>query len=162
MPLNIDIQQIFLHLFNFIILGGGLYLLLYKPVKNFMEDRTNHYEQMDAQAKECLKQAQLEKEEYDQKLKDVQEEMNVVRQESLKETEAMISDQVRSAKEEAEQIVKVAKINAEREKKKAVEEAKEEITQLALEATKKIMNQEEDDYHLFVEAANTGDKNETK
>lgn len=33
-PLNIDWQQILLHLFNFAILVGGLYLLLYNPVKN--------------------------------------------------------------------------------------------------------------------------------
>ena len=32
-PLNVDWQQILLHLFNFIILFGGLWLLLYKPVK---------------------------------------------------------------------------------------------------------------------------------
>ena len=38
-PLNIDWQQILLHLFNFAILAGGLYLLLYKPVKRFMEQR---------------------------------------------------------------------------------------------------------------------------
>lgn len=38
-PLNIDWQQILLHLFNFLILAGGLYLLLYKPVKAFMEKR---------------------------------------------------------------------------------------------------------------------------
>ena len=31
-PLNIDWQQILLHLLNFVILAGGLYLLLYKPV----------------------------------------------------------------------------------------------------------------------------------
>ena len=36
MPLNIDWQQILLHLLNFVILAGGLYFLLYKPVKNFM------------------------------------------------------------------------------------------------------------------------------
>lgn len=29
-PLNIDWQQILLHLFNFAILAGGLYLLLYR------------------------------------------------------------------------------------------------------------------------------------
>ena len=30
-PLNIDWQQILLHLFNFTILFGALYILLYKP-----------------------------------------------------------------------------------------------------------------------------------
>ena len=37
-PLNIDWQQILLHLLNFVILAGGLYLLLYQPVKAFMEN----------------------------------------------------------------------------------------------------------------------------
>ena len=35
-PLNIDWQQILLHFFNFSILVGGLYLLLFKPVKSFI------------------------------------------------------------------------------------------------------------------------------
>ena len=39
-PLNIDWQQILLHLFNFVLLAGGLYFLLYAPVRNFMERRT--------------------------------------------------------------------------------------------------------------------------
>ena len=42
-PLNVDWQQILLHLFNFIILFGGLWLLLYKPVKNFMAKREAYY-----------------------------------------------------------------------------------------------------------------------
>jgi len=32
MPLNINFQQILLHMFNFVILAFGLYMLLYKPV----------------------------------------------------------------------------------------------------------------------------------
>ena len=41
-PLNIDWQQILLHVLNFVILFGGLYFLLYKPVKNFMAKREAH------------------------------------------------------------------------------------------------------------------------
>ena len=44
-PLNIDWQQILLHLLNFVILAGGLYLLLYKPVKTFMEKRQLYYQE---------------------------------------------------------------------------------------------------------------------
>ena len=51
-PLNIDWQQILLHFFNFSILVGGLYLLLFKPVKNFMEKRTKHYADMESAAQE--------------------------------------------------------------------------------------------------------------
>ena len=39
MPLNIDWQQILLHLLNFVILFAGRWLLLYKPVKKFMNGR---------------------------------------------------------------------------------------------------------------------------
>ena len=51
-PLNIDWQQILLHLFNFSILVGGLYLLLFKPVKNFMDKRARHYADMESAAVE--------------------------------------------------------------------------------------------------------------
>ena len=51
-PLNIDWQQILLHLFNFSILVGGLYLLLFKPVKNFMDKRAKHYQDMESAAVE--------------------------------------------------------------------------------------------------------------
>ena len=39
LPLNIDIQQILLHLLNFTILFAGLYFILYKPVRKFMDAR---------------------------------------------------------------------------------------------------------------------------
>ena len=67
-PLNIDWQQILLHLFNFSILVGGLYLLLFKPVKRFMEKREKHYADMEAAAvarekdTEALKDAMAQRE----------------------------------------------------------------------------------------------------
>ena len=39
LPLNIDWQQILLHALNLVILVGGLYALLFKPVKKFMDQR---------------------------------------------------------------------------------------------------------------------------
>ena len=59
-PLNIDWQQILLHLLNFVILAGGLYLLLYKPVKTFMEKRQQYYQEQDAKAAKLLSDAQKE------------------------------------------------------------------------------------------------------
>ena len=42
MPLNIDWQQILLHALNFVILVGGLYFLLFNPVKKFMAKREEY------------------------------------------------------------------------------------------------------------------------
>ena len=56
-PLNIDWQQILLHLFNFTILAGGLYLLLYRPVKNFIKKREEHYQSLDQAAQKDREEA---------------------------------------------------------------------------------------------------------
>ena len=62
MPLNIDLQQIFLHLFNFTLLFGILYFLLYSPVKNFMAKREGYYADMEKEANANLESAIKEKE----------------------------------------------------------------------------------------------------
>ena len=64
LPLNIDWQQILLHAFNFILLGGGLGFLLYKPVKKFMNGREEYYKNMDAEAEKKLADAKENPEEY--------------------------------------------------------------------------------------------------
>lgn len=67
-PLNIDWQQILLHIFNLLILVGGLYLLLYKPVKDFMEKRRSYYAGMDAAAKAEKAAVEEEKQQYAKRL----------------------------------------------------------------------------------------------
>ncbi len=72
-PLNIDWQQILLHLFNFTILFGALYILLYKPVRDFMAKRTAYYADMDARAEDALKSAEESRESYDEKVRNFDE-----------------------------------------------------------------------------------------
>ena len=66
--LGIDIQQILLHLLNFVILFTGLYVLLYGPVKKFMDKRTEEYKKMDEDAEEKLANATNLEAEYKEKL----------------------------------------------------------------------------------------------
>ena len=58
MPLNIDWQQILLHWMNLAILTGGLYFLLFEPVKQFMRKRADHYQELDKLAEDKLAQAE--------------------------------------------------------------------------------------------------------
>ena len=74
-PLNIDWQQIILHLLNFAILAGGLYFLLYHPVRKFMDQREEHYRQMENEAQQRLDQAKATQEEYRQQLKQAGDEI---------------------------------------------------------------------------------------
>lgn len=88
-PLNIDWQQILLHLLNFAILAFGLYLLLYKPVKNFMEKRIDYYKKMDEEAREKLTSAASLETERKTQLSEVDAEINRKKVVAAKETEEL-------------------------------------------------------------------------
>ena len=81
-PLNIDWQQILLHVLNFVILFGGLYFLLYKPVKNFMAKREAHYAEMAQKAQSELDSAEKIKADYQEQLKSVEGEISAKRTEA--------------------------------------------------------------------------------
>lgn len=74
-PLNIDWQQILLHLLNFSVLTLGLYLLLYKPVRDFMEERVEHYRKQGNEAQEKLNQAEDLKISYRKRLDSIETEI---------------------------------------------------------------------------------------
>ena len=75
MPLNIDWQQILLHLLNFAILAFGLYLLLYHPIKKFMKKREESYREREDKANQTLESAREKSEEYARKLADADREI---------------------------------------------------------------------------------------
>lgn len=90
-PLNIDWQQILLHVLNFVILFGGLYFLLYKPVKNFMAKREAHYAEMAQKAQSELDSAEKIKADYQEQLKSVEGEISAKRTEARKSSTAAYS-----------------------------------------------------------------------
>ena len=105
MPLNIDWQQILLHLFNFSILAGGLYLLLYRPVKNFMKKREAYYQSMDQQARQDRERASQLQKEYHARLDAVGDEIAQRRAAAQKELEQFRAQQIDAAQREAGEIV---------------------------------------------------------
>lgn len=144
-PLNIDLQQIILHLFNFFILFGGLYFLLYKPVKQFMEKRTAYYEEMDAQAKAALENAKNLESSWNEKLEAVEEEISDRRRQAVKEAQQIGQEQKAQTELECEAMLTAAKAQAVREKEKIINEAKEEVADIAMQAVKKLLPSEDTD-----------------
>ena len=159
MPLNINFQQIFLHLFNFVILGGGLYLLLYKPVVDFMNKREQYFSNLEKETQQALEQAKEKEAQYNEKLNQFNDEMAIKKVEAIKECEKLVDARIKSAKEEASHILEDAHIKAKMHHDKMVEQAKEEITDLALDTAKKMMT-DQDIYSQFVQACNQGDLDE--
>lgn len=83
LPLNIDWQQILLHALNLVILVGGLYALLFKPVKKFMDQRAENYQKMKADAEDAKTQAEAFKAELNERMKHADEETQAYRQEAM-------------------------------------------------------------------------------
>ena len=115
LPLNIDFQQVLLHLFNFTVLFGVLYFLLYKPVKDFMDQRTAMYKKMDDDAKDALQDAENAKSRYLEKLAAAEEEIEEKKDAAYKEQEKERAVRLKQAEEEAAKIVADAHQKMEKE-----------------------------------------------
>lgn len=107
-PLNIDWQQILLHLFNFSILAGGLYLLLFKPVKNFMDKRAKHYADMESAAVEREKNTAALEASMQQRQAALDAELDEKRAAAAREAETYAHQQRVAAHEQADKIVAAA------------------------------------------------------
>ena len=155
MPLGLDFVQILLHLFNVILLFGGLYFLLYGPVKKFMEEREEHYRQIDEEKNSALFEAQKLKEDREKQLAGLTEELSGERQKALKEIQALRNQRITEAEEEAHQIISKAEKEAERKRKEIVDGAKDDISGIIADATDKILLDGNTDsfYDAFLEDA---------
>jgi F-type H+-transporting ATPase subunit b len=140
LPLNIDWQQILLHVFNFVILAGGLYLLIYKPVKNFMDKRTEYYRSLDKDAEDKLAHAKELEQEYADKINDAKAKASSViasaEEEAREQSKRILAD----AQTQRDKIIAQAHTDADRVREKAAQQVKEDIVDLALKATEEMMH----------------------
>ncbi len=160
-PLNIDLQQILLHLFNFAILAFGLFFLLFKPVKDFMAKREAHYAAMNAEAEEHLAKAKETEELYRQQLSEADNEIAEKRREAIAEAEKLSDRRIREAEAKAKKLIAEARENAERERDSILENARDEVSEMAVIAVKKLMTESvSDSYDEFLSAAERSAANE--
>ncbi len=163
LPLNIDLQQIFLHMLNFVILVGGLYFILYAPVKKFMDQRVAHYAEMDKAAADKLAAAEKLEAEHQAQLAKLDDELRQRRAESQKIAQAAAQQQLDRAQEQADQIVAGAQKAAESIRTKAVADSQKEIKELALAAAAKLtLKSSKDAFDEFLNLAEEGNEHHEK
>ena len=161
MPLNIDPQQILLHWLNLAILVGGLYFLLYKPVKNFIAKREEHYKELDRQAEDKIAQAEQLQTQYSEKLAAADEEIRQARAKAQQAVEQSTQDQLDQARAQAEHIVAQARAQADRIKEQAVHDSQDEIRKMAETAAARLALRK-DPFDQFLELAEGGKEHEGK
>lgn len=162
MPLNIDWQQILLHLFNFVILFAVLYYLLYKPVKDFMDKRTEYYKNVEEEANDNLTRLEILKTEYADKLSHAEEEIAQNRENARKELDASLADRKKQAEAEAAKIIADARKTAQREREKILKEANGELADMVTAAAEKIVSGRStpDAFDSFLADAQKGENHE--
>lgn len=154
LPLNIDVQQILLHILNFVLLFGGLYFILYKPVKQFMDKRADEYRKIDEDTAKARIDADAARAVWEEKLRaadaDAAEKLAIA-----SETAAAEADRIRAeAQKDADELLATARRNAAKERELLLRDANREISELAADAAKKIVFEKTSDaYDSFLTEA---------
>lgn len=154
MPLNINLQQVLLHLFNFVLLFAILYFLLYKPVKEFMEKRAAAIKQINDDAAAKLTEAEEIKAQYTANLAQIEKEIEVRRAEADREAADAAGKKIIAAEAEAERIIADARRKAEIERDKILKETNSEIAELANKMAEQVVTKNVGDaFDLFLKSA---------
>lgn len=157
MPLNIDFQQILLHLFNFVLLFAILYFLLYKPVHDFMAKRSASIDMLNNDAQAKLKEAEDIKAEYEKNLANVKVEIEQRKTEAEHEVSLIKAKKIKEAEGEAERIISDARRRAEAEREKILKDTNSEIVELANAMAEQVVTKSASEaFELFLKSAERG------
>lgn len=140
MPLNIDLLQILLHIFNFLILFGGLTLLLYKPVNKFLEERKNYYKEKEESIKAAADENSAIQAKYEKLIKDTDEEIAEMKLKAEKEIADISKDSLSKAEKKAASIISAAEKEAESRKEHILDSVQTEIGEIVVTATQKLLS----------------------
>ena len=161
MPLNIDWQQILLHLLNVTILFFVLYFVLYSPIKKFIAKREQHFKDEAKKREDAMAEANEKKSLYEEKLLNAELEAEKEKETIIKEAEETRAKYLKEAKGEAENIIESAKAKAKIEYDKIIDDAKDEIATIATSMAEKIILKDTaDSYERFLSSTEGENSNE--
>ena len=161
--ISVDINLLFA-IINIIVLFLLLRKFLIKPVRNIIEKRDEMIRSGLENARKSQSDAELMKQEYEEKLKNAGDISAGIISDAKKEAEARSKNILDEANAKADNILNSARENAETAKIKAVSEAKEQIADLAAEMARKLVTTSKDsnfdsgEYDRFIRE--TGDDND--
>lgn len=164
MPLNIDWQQILLHVFNFIILAAGLTFILFKPVRKFMREREEKYKK--TAEEHAQKKAEIEAMEQERKAKlaGLDAELEAHRKEVIEKAEQRGKKIVADAESEARDILAAGRKRSEEERAAYLAGAGGEIADMVVKSAEKLLvvgSSPESDRALYDSYLKTADKDIT-
>ncbi|MBP3663725.1 MAG: F0F1 ATP synthase subunit B [Tyzzerella sp.] len=125
---------------SMLVLFTALSYLLFNPVRDMLEKRRQRVVDDQETAKREKAEAIALKEEYDLKLKQVEKEAEAILSEARKKAKQNEMKIVAEAKEEAARIIARANTEIELEKKRALDDMKQEIISIAAMMAEKVVS----------------------
>ncbi|MBQ8062550.1 MAG: F0F1 ATP synthase subunit B [Clostridia bacterium] len=124
---------------NFLVLFFVLKKVLFKPVMNYMEQRSEEIANTIKESEEAKADADQLKKEYEFQLKNAKADGQKIIDEMTERANNYYDSTIAKAEEESREILARAKEDSEREHQKILQESKAEIAGLALAAASKVI-----------------------
>ena len=140
--ISVNLWDIVISLLNLIILFLVVKKFLFKPVNNMIAKRKAEVDKVYSDAYEAKKEAEEDRQAWDEKMKTAKDEAkNLIdhAQSSARRREERI---INEAKDKAESIIRQAETQAELERKKAKDEIKKEIVEVSTALANKMLERE--------------------
>ncbi|MBQ4110861.1 MAG: F0F1 ATP synthase subunit B [Clostridia bacterium] len=150
---TIDFWEIIFTWVNLLILFLLMKKILFKPIKNILEQRENEVNSMYSDAENAKNSAESMEKEYTRKLADAKNEANEIVKNATRTAELRSEEIIRTAQEQATNIKEKANKDIERDKINAINEAKKDISEIAVSIAEKVIEKDinEKDYDRLIE-----------
>ncbi len=152
--ISVNLWQILISLANLVLLYLILKKFLYKPVKNVLDQRQRELDAQYEAAKEAENQAYENRKSWEEKLSEADAQANEILQNATDNAKFRSERMVAEAREEADNIIRIAQNEAELERKKAAEGIKREIVEVSGALTEKMLEREinTDDHRALIDS----------
>jgi F-type H+-transporting ATPase subunit b len=118
---------------------------LFKPVKKFIDERQKELEKIYSDAEQTTIEANKLKDEYTQHMNNTKEEANEIIKSAYKKAQLRSEEILKEAQQKANAITEKANKDIEIEKKRAMNEIKNDISDIAIMIASKVVEKDIDD-----------------
>ena len=138
---------------NLLILYLILKKLLFKPIKNMIDSRQKEIDDMYSEAEENKTTAQELKKEYEQKLEFAEEKSAEIIKDASRKAELRSEEILREANEEAQATLRRAEAQIALEKKQAMNDMKNEVSDMAISIAAAVIGRDvdENEHHSLID-----------
>lgn len=136
---HLDWQAVVAQLINFIVVAAVLWFFALKPLLKIMTERTTKIEKSLAQAQEIEKNLASTKTDYEQAIKTAKQEAHEILEQAQKQSELNKTEAVKNARAEVEKVVVEGKRQLAADRATIVKEIKNEVSELVIAATGKVL-----------------------